>query len=188
MSKPRVRAIRQPTFRVKVTPSPIALARLIKDLPKEFQDWRPAWEEMADALTIGIRDNFTGGGSALGVSWKRLDREYAKTKGGGKADLILSRTLKNAVTDPARVKFTKTKFALGVLGGKVPYARAQQKGTPPAGATGQRTRGIPARPFMGWNERMKNSASEIMARRAEDLLRKMAAELRKRDAARSGGT
>lgn len=154
-------------YQIKIDPSPVKLAALIGGLGKEFNDWRPAWRRLAPHMAAGIAENFQTQGGAIGESWPPLTDRYVTRKargGGGRATLVLSGKLLAEATSPQGV-VSMTGIALR-FGTSIPYSRAMNFGFTPKGGRG----GVPRRPFMGWNQNMKDAALEAMNDHASDLL------------------
>lgn len=150
-------------YRVKfvVDPSPLAMAKVIGGLGKEFSDWRPAWRRLVPHLAAGIRQNIDSRGSTLSRPWPATHPRYAQRKarrGFGRIDLVLSGKLVAEATSPnSVVSMTPRRVSFGT---QLPYARAVQFGK------GKKS----GRSFMGWNSRMLQHAREIMNDHAATLI------------------
>lgn len=120
----------------------------------------PMWEKIADYLMARAEGKFQSQGRAGGGSWKQLDKKWLKFKiAHGYSPKILEQrgilrrsvTRRNAPFQTLEISDNSLNF-----GTTVPYGPTHQ--------FGDRSRGIPARPFLGAN----NADREVMRRIVRD--------------------
>lgn len=130
-------------------------------IPKELNDWRPAWRRLLPFMARGIAQNIQGQGSPIGEKWADGSRDYELRKqreGYGRLELVRTGRTVAQLTSPSRaVSLTKRSVSHGLRGKKWQHVAALNFGRKLKGA----------RPFMGWNRGMINAASNIMTEHAQ---------------------
>jgi phage gpG-like protein len=161
-------------LRLRVNPSPAAIARVLGELGKDFRDYRPVWRLLAPIIAYGMAQSIQARGAALGESWPQESRAYARRKareGKGRVELAVSGKLIADMTSAGSVLGISARRL--TFGTRLPYARAVNFGFTTKGGKTQ----IRARKFAGWTEYMKRGAAELFDIFAKERLKEASAAI-----------
>lgn len=152
------------TLKITVDPSPARLAKALgPDLRREFADYREAWHELLPLWARGLEQNVRSEGSALGENWPPPSDNTVRQRGPGQPGIATGRMISRLRSPTAsRRSLTKRKLSVGPAE-SYPYILH----------FGAKSRGQPARPFIGVSPAMERVAEEVvdrfMRRRLEAL-------------------
>ncbi len=154
--------------RIRVDPSLKAFARQLGEIPKELNDYRPAWRQLAVFMARGIKENIQSRGASIGESWAPLTKEYEirkKQDGFGRMELQRTGQTVAELTSPrSTVSLTKRRVSFGVRGKKWAHVPSLNFGLNLEHA----------RPFMGWSRSMVAANDRVMTQHAEGVLKRAA--------------
>lgn len=168
---------------------------LLREIPKQFQDYRPAFRKISEWILLpSIRNAFRSGQSQDGEKW-------APVKKHGGQPLVDTGKLRDAVTKDgggggAQRSFGKKVAKVGTTLGyglalNYGYGSASRSATHAkrSGTEARRSRSggkrsaMPARSFIGWNDTMRSQATEIMVLHLKSIV----AAIQSGTAAKAGG-
>tara|TARA_Y100001973_G_scaffold36410_1_gene54803 strand:+ start:157 stop:648 length:492 start_codon:yes stop_codon:yes gene_type:complete len=129
------------------------LAREMKKLTRNLNDWRPVWDQVLPHMLGAVGSNFRSGGATTGKPWPPSKKEP------GKATMILSGALLKNMTSRASVGTNITRKGASIFPTVGKYAYMMQAGAKRAGRKG-RTK-YPARPFLVWTEPAVKKAEQL---------------------------
>jgi hypothetical protein len=163
-------------IRIRIDPSPAAVAKILGGLGDEFDDLRPVWRDLRVDLARGIQQNIDQRGVPLDAGrWPGPVHRYVSRKlreGYGGRELVRTGALVAAATSPTRGVLAMRKNAL-TFGVRQPGARAVHFGYTRSVGLRIRRR-VRGRPFMGWNEAMRAAVDQRISEFTSLRLRQVA--------------
>lgn len=183
---------------IKVThPRVQEIERLLRELGKDLQDFRPAWRRISkEVLLPAVAKAFSTKTSPDGEKWAPRSPEYAmRAKGSlmsAKGKLLKSATKEGGGSLAVR-KFGKKRALIGTdIAYGLPLqwgygkksrsssralARAEASGRARRSRSGGKRSDVPARPFIAWSATMRVRSSSILIEYLEQLVAKRAGNL-----------
>lgn len=183
---------------IKVThPRVQEIDRLLRELGKDLQDFRPAWRRIAkEVLLPAVARAFSSKTSPDGTKWAERTKGYEDRAGGSLMELK-GRLRKSVTADSGSLSVRKFGKKFALVGTDIDYAvplqwgygaksRSSSAALTRAEASGRarrksRSKGrrsdVPERPFIAWSATMRVRSSTILLEFLEQLVAKRATDL-----------